>query len=42
MCEIPRANSDKFFLVLLVDKPHVDLSLEIEAFNLKAVYPVTL
>lgn len=39
-CEIPRANSDQYFLILHVDKPHVDLSLEIEAFNLKAVYPL--
>ena len=41
-CEISRAKSDKFFLVLYVDKDHVDLSLAIEAFNLKAVYLVPL
>ena len=39
-CEIARAKSDKFYLVLYVDKDHADLKLEIEALNLKAVYPV--
>ena len=39
-CEIPRAESDKFYLILYVDKDHVDLKLSIEAFNLKDVYPV--
>merc|ERR1711974_563843 len=41
-CEISRAKSDKFYLVLYVDKDHVDLKLAIEAYNLKAVYPVTV
>ena len=40
-CEIARAKSDKYYLVLYVDKDHVDLKLSIEAFNLKAVYPIT-
>lgn len=40
-CEIARAKSDKYYLVLYVDKDHVDLKLSIEAFNLKTVYPIT-
>jgi len=40
-CEIPRAESNSFFLVLVVDKPHLNLTLQVEAFNLDSVTPVS-
>merc|ERR1719507_170033 len=40
-CEFARINSETFFLVLLVDKPHVNLVLSVEALNLKNVTHVT-
>jgi len=39
-CEIARLDSDSFYLVLVVDKPHTNLTLSIEAFNLKDVTEV--
>ena len=40
-CDLPRINSETFYLILLVDKPHVDLVLTVEALNLKNVTYVT-
>jgi hypothetical protein len=37
MCEHARLDSDTFYVVLVVDKPHQQLSLIIEALNLLTV-----